>query len=139
MTEIFCCRFLNHSDIYFNNIPLKRKNTQKHLRLYLDAKLKFSEHINEKVGTTVKGIGVIKKLNVTLLRFSLLTIHKWFIRPHLDYGDIIYDQSNTNRLSEKNESIQFNTVIVITGAIRDTSRKKFYQELGLESLKDRNG
>ena len=30
-------------------------------------------------------------------------------------------------------------MIVITGAIRDTSRKKLYQELGLESLKDRNG
>ena len=39
----------NLSDFYFNNMPLKRKNTQKHLGLYLDAKLNFSEHINEKI------------------------------------------------------------------------------------------
>ena len=30
-------------------MPLKRKNTQKHLGLFLDAKLNFSEHINEKI------------------------------------------------------------------------------------------
>ena len=37
---------------------LKRKNTQKHLGLYLDAKLNFSEHINEKIKKAVKGISV---------------------------------------------------------------------------------
>ena len=39
----------NHSDIYFNNMQLKRNNTQKHVGLYLDVKLNFSEHINEKI------------------------------------------------------------------------------------------
>ena len=38
----------NHNDIYFNNMPLNRKNSQKDLGLYLDAKLNLSEHINEK-------------------------------------------------------------------------------------------
>ena len=32
------------------------------------------------------------------------------------------------------ESIQYNTCLAITGAIRGTSREKLYQELGLESL-----
>ena len=96
----------NHSDIYFNNMPLNRKNTQKHLGLYLDTKLTFSEHINGKIKKAAKGISVIKKLNVVLPRSSLLTIYKSFIRPHLDYGDVIYDQPNNNRLSEKIESIQ---------------------------------
>ena len=118
-------------------MSLKRKNTQKRLELYLDAKLNFSEHINEKIKKAVKGISVIKKLNVTLPRSWLLTIYKWFIRFHLDYGDLIYDQPNNNRLSEKIESILYNAALAITGAIRGTSREKLYQELGLESLKDR--
>ena len=63
----------------------------------------FSEHINHKIK---KGTSVIKKLNVTLPRFSILTIYKSFIRPHLDYGDIIYDQPNNDGLSEKIESFQ---------------------------------
>ena len=51
--------------------------------------------------------------------------------------DVIYDQPNNNRLSEKIESIKYNAALAITGAIRGTSREKLYQELGLESLKDR--
>ena len=50
-------------------MPLKRKNTQKHLGLYLDGKFNFSEHINEKIKKAVKGISVIKKIkrNLTTL------------------------------------------------------------------------
>ena len=70
---------------------LKRKNTQKHLGLYLDAKLNFSKCINEKIKKAAESISVIKKLNVTLPLSSLLAIQKSLIRPHLNYGDVIYD------------------------------------------------
>ena len=63
---------------------------------------------------TVKGISVIKKLNLTLPHSSLLTVYKSLIRPHLDYGDVIYDQHNNNGLSEKTESIQYNVALAIT-------------------------
>ena len=43
-------------------MPLNRKKTQKHLGLYLDAKLNFSEHINKKTKKTVKCISVINPL-----------------------------------------------------------------------------
>ena len=39
----------NHNNIYFNNMLLNRKNTQKPLGLHLDAKLNLSEHINQKI------------------------------------------------------------------------------------------
>ena len=35
------------------------------------------------------------------------------------------------------ESVQYNTALAITGAIRGSSREKLYQELGLESLQQR--
>ena len=35
------------------------------------------------------------------------------------------------------ESIQYNAVLAITGAVRDTSREKLCQELGLQSLRKR--
>ena len=76
-------------------------------------------------------------MNFLLPRSSLLTIYKSFVRPHLDYGDVIYDQPNNSRLSDKIESVQYNAALAITGAIRGTSKEKLYQELGLESLKDR--
>ena len=67
-------------------MPLNKKNTQKHLEVYLDAKLNFSENINEKIK---KSVSVIKKLIVALLPFFLLTIYKSLIRPYLDCGDVI--------------------------------------------------
>ena len=76
-------------------------------------------------------------MNLMLPRSSLLTIYKSFVRPHLDYGDVIYDQPNNSHLSDKIESVQYSAASAITGAIRGTSKQKLYQELGLESLKVR--
>ena len=79
----------------------------------------------------------MRKLNLLLPRSSLLTVYKCFIRPHLDYGDVICDQPNLSSLTNKIESVQWNAALAINGAIRGTSNKKLYQELGFESLKDR--
>ena len=38
----------NHGTVYFNNVPVIRGNIQKHLGLFLDYKLSFFDHINEK-------------------------------------------------------------------------------------------
>ena len=41
----------------------------------------------------------------------MLTVYKCFIRPHLDYGDVIYDQPNLPTFTNKIESvITFSTV-----------------------------
>ena len=76
-------------------------------------------------------------MNLLLPRSSLLTIYKSFVRPHLDYGDVIYDQPNNSRLSDKIESVQYNAALAITGAIRGTSKEKLYQEVRLELLEYR--
>ena len=60
------------------------------------------------------------------------------MRPHLDYGDIIYDQAYNASFHQKLELLQYNACLAITGAIRDTSREKLYEELGLESLQLRH-
>ena len=72
-----------------------------------------------------------------LPRASLINIYKLFIRPHLDYGDIIYDNSSNVTFSQMIQSVQYNAALAITGAIRGSSRDKLYHELGLESLHDR--
>ena len=50
--------------------------------------------LQKKIGKASEGIGVIKKLFKGLPRNALLTIYKSLVRPHLDYGDIVYDQAN---------------------------------------------
>ena len=40
--------------------------------------------------------------------------------PHLNYGEVIYNQPNNSSLLNKTESVQHNTVLGITGTIRGT-------------------
>ena len=64
-----------------------------------------------------------------LPRSSLLTIYISFVRPHLDYGDVIYDQPSNATFSSKVESMQFNAALAITGVNRDSAPEKLYQGL----------
>ena len=105
--------------------------------MLLDSKLDFDEHIKGAFDKTSKSIGLIRKLRNFLPRPSLLQIYKSFVRPHLDYGDIIYDKAFIGSFQKKLETIQYNAALAITGTITGTSRKKVYSELGLESLQDR--
>ena len=123
--------------LHFNNIAVTQSATQKHLGMLLDIKLNFQEHLKNIYSKVNKTISLLRKLHNTLPRLSLLTIYKSFIRPHLDYGDIIYDQAYTASFHQKIESVQYNSALAITGAIRGTSKEKLYHELGLETLEKR--
>ena len=78
----------------------------------LDENFDFSEDINEKLKKVTKSINLLRKVNLILPRSSLLITYKSFIRAHLYYGDITYDQPNNSSLSEKNESLQYNAALV---------------------------
>ena len=79
----------------------------------------------------------MKKLSLTLSRNSLLAIYKTFVRPILDYADIIYDKPPTESFKDKLEMVQYSAALVITGAFKGTSLDRIYRELGLESLTER--
>ena len=127
----------NHPEIFFDNSPVFQSSSQKHLGMILDNKLNFLEHIQNVTNKINKTIRLLRKLRHSLPRSALLTIYKSFIRPHLDYGDIAYDQAYKESFHQKLESIQYNASLAITGAIRGTSSEKLYHELGLESLRNR--
>ena len=80
---------------------------------------------------------MMKKLSTQVSRQSLLTIYKSFVRPILDYGDIIYNKPHKGSFIEKIERVKYNVCLVITDAFKGTSRERLYQQLGLQSLKNR--
>ena len=112
-----------------NNNNVSQVNCEKHLVVILDV-----NHLKNVFNKTNKTVGLLRKLSNLLPRQALVTIYKAFVRPHLDYDDVLYDQHFNNSFHAKMESIQSNACLVITGAIRSTSREKIYQELGLEYL-----
>ena len=68
---------------------------------------------------------------------SFVTIYKSFIRPHLDYADVIFDKPRNATFSNRIASVQYNAALAITGTIRGTSKEKLYQEFGFETMKAR--
>ena len=116
----------------FNNNILTPTNSRKYLDMILDSKFNFNNHSSEKINKANKGIGIIRRLYKFLPRASLINIYKAFVRPHLDYGDLIYGNSSNATFSQMIESVQYNAATAITGAIHGSSR-----ELGFETLDDR--
>ena len=82
-----------------------------------------------------KTIGLLLKLQKLLPRPPLITIYKTLIRPYLDYGDIVNDQAFN--VSFIRNSSHYKAALANTGAIKRTSREKFYHELVFESLETR--
>ena len=138
--EVYFLKKLNIENSFpvtFNNAKVVTWSTHKHLGLLLDKQLSFNEHIQSKMNKCYKMIGVIKRLFINFPCNALLRIHKLFIRPQLDCGDIIYDKPHNDYFKNKIENIQYKACIAITGAIQGTSQEHLYHELGLESLGDR--
>ena len=78
--------------------------------MVLDTKLDFSLHLKDVQNKVNKTIGLLK-LQDTLPRTSLITNFKSFIRPHLDYGNIIHDRAYNTSFHEYIESILQSTIL----------------------------
>ena len=125
-----------HPELVLNNIPVDRQDFTKHLGIYLDSNLNFSKHIREAVLKALKGISLLKFLSKYVARNVLDLSYKLYVRPHLDYGDIIYHNQRED-LMKLIEQVQYKAALIITGCWQGTSRVKLYEELGWESLSDR--
>ena len=131
--EVICSHKIKvtaHTQLVFNNNPVYETPVQKHPVMFPDFKLNFQEHFENKLIKVKKTRGLLRKLQNTLPRPLLLTIYKSFIKPLLDYGNIIFDLAYNAPFQQKLESIQYNTAL----AMRGTSKKKLLKELGLGSL-----
>ena len=115
------CLIFNHNTVSFTEFQ----------------KLGFKEHLGIIFKKVSKTIGLFRKVQGLLPRKSLITVYESYIRPHPDCDDITYDQAYNASFHRKLESIQYNTALAITRAIRETSKEKLYQELGFESLQQR--
>ena len=102
----------------------KKSANQKHFGLILDEKLTFNDHITSKLTIVNKLTSTLRKLYHYMPRDSLVTIYKSFIRPHLDYADVIFNKPSNATFSNRIESVQYNAALAITGTIRGTSKEK---------------
>ena len=145
-TEVlFSCKRskVDHPPLYFNGTQVVRTDEQKHLGLVLTPSLNFQKHLYQKIQKAKKNIGIIKHLSSFLPLKTLNQMYKTFVRPHLDYCDIIYheppkiDSGHEVTLTspmEEVERVQYKGALAVSGAWQGTNRTKLYDELGWEPL-----
>ena len=125
-----------HPELVLNGVPVARHVHTKHLGIYLDSGLNFSKQIREAVLKALKGVSLLKYLSKYVARNVLDLSYKLYVRPHLDYGDVIYHNQRDD-LMKLIEQVQYKAALIVSGCWQGTSREKLYDELGWESLDER--
>ena len=74
--------------------------------MILDSKLSFKSRVSEAILKARRGIELIGHLSRYVSRDILDQMYKLYVRPHLDYGDIVYhtydpDSSSVSVLNKR--------------------------------------
>ena len=112
-----------------NGVPVAKNDHTKHLGVYLDSGLSFSKHVEKVVLKAQKGVSLLKYLSKHVDSKVLDLSYKLHVRPHLDYGDIIYHNQRSD-LMKLIELVQYKAVLIVSGCWQGTSRERLYEELG---------
>ena len=126
-----------HPPLHLGNEEVTKLTEHKHLGMILDSQLTFQSHIREAILKARRGIGIIRYLSKYVSRDVLDRIYNLYVRPHLDYGDIIYHKHDPDMkldFTKRLEQTQYSAALAVTGAWRGTSRQGLYEELGWEGL-----
>ena len=78
-------------------------------------------------------LGILRRVKYNLDRRTLQKIYFSFVRPILDYADIIWDNI-PEYLVKKIESIHLEAARIVTGGNRLEPRYLLYKETGWEQL-----
>ena len=111
-TEVFK---VEHPAIYFCASEVETVPHHKHIGLILDETLNSAEHIKEAIIKARRGIGIIRFLSKYVHRDVLDQMYKLYVRPNLDYGDVVYHNQNSNLMS-RSESTQYAAALVVSDA-----------------------
>ena len=122
-----------HPPVYMNYQVINEVDTRNHLGLYLSNDCKWHEHIHYVKFKAWHHVNVMRRLKFILDRKSLQTIYFSFVRPLLEYADIVWDncsQYESNQL----EQIQNEAARIVTGATKLVSVNSLLHETGRETL-----
>ena len=126
----------DHPPLFMQNVQIEEVDSHKHLGLHLSQDCTWHKQIDYIKEKAWFRINVIRKLKFKLDRKSLETIYIAFIRPILEYADVIWDNCSQYEKDEL-EKIQTETARIATGATKLISLSNLYKEICWETLQQR--
>ena len=125
-----------HPPVYMSEQPITEVSSHKHLGLVFQQDCTWHEHIDNIKCKAWFRINIMRKLKFTLDRKSLQTIYFSFIRPLLEYANIVWDNCTQYEVNEL-EKIQHEAARIVTGATKLASINSLLTETGWETLATR--
>ena len=130
---IFSKSVLNNSEpVYMDGILLDRVSCHKHLGVFLTSDLNWEFHVKEiirKANYKLSYMWSVKGLS----RQTLDTLYKLHIRSIIDYCFQVFGPGLTTEQIKKLDQLQYRAAVIVTGALKSTSREKLLADLGWET------
>ena len=125
-----------HPNIYMNNVQINEVSTHKHLGVVFSKNCSWHEHIVLTMKKAWQRIYIMRSFKFTLDRRSLEIFYFSFIRPVLEYADVVWDNL-TQSDEEELEKIQLKAARIISGTTKLVSVSNLYSETCIEPLRVR--
>ena len=127
---------LKQIPIFLKNTRVSESKVHKHLGVILSSDCTWTSHLDNVYVKAMKRVDCLRGLKFILSRRSLEKMYLVFIRPLLEYGDIVWDNCSI-ACSDKLEKVQLAAARVVTGGVKTTSNRLLYKETQWEMLQDR--
>ena len=116
-----------------NGPMINRVSNHTHLGICFQSDGCWKTHILNIHEKASSRLNILRMLKYSLNRKSLIKIYFSFIRPVLEYANLVWDNC-TLRESNLLEDVQVSAARIITGLRINSSRTALYQELGWDTL-----
>ncbi|MEW8548206.1 MAG: reverse transcriptase family protein [Candidatus Thiodiazotropha sp.] len=127
---------VDHPVLIMNQTRIDEVSQHKHLGIVLSDDLSWTNHIETISAKAWQRIGLLRRYKFLLDRASLQKMYVSFIRPLLEYGDIIWDNC-TAANKRALENIQVEALRITTGGTKVCSIQKLYDDSNWETLQTR--
>jgi hypothetical protein len=121
----------HHPDIFMNDTPIAKVPNHKHLGLNISKDCTHHIHIDLITEKAYRRLNILRRFKFILDRKTLETIYLTYIRPLLEYADVILD-NNITYLVDKIEKVQMEAARIVTGGTRLVSLNNICLETGWE-------
>ena len=127
---------INHPILSFNHVPVKEVTSHKHLGIILNTMCQWGNQIDQLINKVTPKLNVLRSLKFDLDRKTLEIMYFSFVRPIMEYGDIIFDNCPLY-YKERIEKINVEAARIVTGATKLVSLQLLYKECGWDTLEKR--
>lgn len=125
-----------HDDVKIDDTKIEEVAEFKYLGVILDDKLSFKSNINFVIKKIAKKVGFLGRLSKKLSSWSILTVFKTIIAPHIDYCSTMLFMNNDTDL-KRLQLLQNRAMRLILKCNRRTHIDDMLKTLNFQSVKQR--